>query len=41
MTVIAIPDAELPPHPILARAHRLLPSLLAFELAEWGIKEAR
>jgi len=40
MIVIAIPDPDLPPHPILARAHQVLPSLLAFDPASWGIKEA-
>ena len=37
MTVIAVPDRELPTHPILARAHQVLPSLLAFDPAPWSI----
>jgi pseudouridine 5'-phosphatase len=40
MTVIAVPDPELPLHPILTRVHRVLPSLLAFDPTEWGIQEA-
>jgi len=38
MIVIAVPDRDLPLDPIFGRADRVLPSLLAFDPADYGIR---
>jgi pseudouridine-5'-monophosphatase len=38
MTVVAVPDPHLPPHPILQRADQVLRSLTEFDPRVWGLR---